>query len=161
MQSIAWIGQSQLTGLSKSKADKFPMMSRVTRYPIYAAAAMQTQSFKSPHLYTHFPTSHSAFELILTSSRLTSLQLIQIPATDRQIALILIHTALEVHHLALADFGGLVSLIHRVLAVLLLSDGLVDGCFGLGAAATEPAADCVADGGADCDATVEEESIEG
>ena len=141
------------------------MMSRVTRYPIYAAAAMQTQSFKSPHLYTlSRPVSrhnHPASDLILTSRRLTSLQLIQIPTTDRQIALVLIHTALEVHHLALADLGGLISLIHPVLAVLLLSDGLIDRCFGLVAAAAEPAADCVADGGADCDATVEEESIEG
>jgi hypothetical protein len=114
-----------------------------------------TPSNLSIYIHTLLPSlaTHTPLGLILTSSRLTSLQLIQIPTTNSQIALILVHTALEVHHLALADLRGLVRLVHRVLAIILLSNGLVDRCFGLAVAATEPAADCMADGGTDGDAT--------
>ena len=90
--------------------------------------------------------------LILTSRLLTRLKLIQIPPTYREVALILIHTTLEIHHLPLANLGRLVRLIHRVLAVRLFSDGLVDRCL-RSAAAAEEAAEGVADAGADCDAT--------
>ena len=34
------------------KADCNPMLSRVTRHPIYAAFAMQSHFLKPPHLYT-------------------------------------------------------------------------------------------------------------
>lgn len=100
-------------------------------------------SHSSPHLH------HGIFSLVLTSSRLASLQLIQIPPTDSQTALILIHASLEVVDLRVADPRWLVVLIHAVLAIVLLGDGLVGWCL-LGAAAAEEAADRVADAGADC-----------
>jgi hypothetical protein len=107
----------------------------------------------STHLYI---PSHLISNLILPSRSLTSLQLIKIPPTNRQIALILIHTLAEIIHIRRADLRGLVILVHGVGAVVLLGDGLVDGCgFDLlGRAAAEEAADCVADGGSDCDAAI-------
>jgi hypothetical protein len=105
----------------------------------------------SPIVLHPIPLPILASTLILTSSLLTRLELIQIPPTNRQVALVLIHTTLEVHHLRLAHLGRLIALVHRVLAVRLLSDGLVDRCL-RSAAAAEEAAEGVADAGADRDA---------
>jgi hypothetical protein len=91
--------------------------------------------------------------LVLTSRRLTRLKLVQIPSTDGQASLVVIH--------ALAE---LVDVVRACARALHLRDGAVGrlvlrgelgGCGGRGfggrgAAATEPAADCVADGGSDC-----------
>ena len=97
--------------------------------------------------------------LVLTARLLTSLQLIQIPPTHGQIALVLVHAVSETRHLALAHLRRLVGLVLRVLAVARLGEGLVGGGGGLLAAAAEPAADSVADGGAYCDAAVSHQTV--
>ena len=84
--------------------------------------------------------------LVLASSLLTRLQLIQIPSTDGQIALVLVHALAEVGHFTGAHGGCLVIAGLDLLGCLLL----LDGCRG---ATAEPAADGLANGGADCDAT--------
>ena len=92
--------------------------------------------------------------LILPSRRLTSLQLIQIPPTNGQISLILIHALAEVANLHLAHLRRRIVRVNGVLVVVLLSDGLLRGRGGFAAATTaEETADGMADGGADCDAT--------
>lgn len=95
--------------------------------------------------------------LVLASSLLTRLQLIQIPPTNRQVSLVLIHTCSEAVDIVRASTLRLVGLRGTALdeTVVLLGlerSGLLSS--GLGAAATEPAADCVADGGSDCYTTV-------
>lgn len=114
----------------------------------------------APDALLYYTPLHAFFPslmllLILLRGRLTRLQLIQIPPTNRQIALVLIHARLEAADLALADLGRLVGLVHRVLAVLRLGDGLVGRGLRSGGAAAEPAADGVPDGGSDCDAAGE------
>jgi hypothetical protein len=91
--------------------------------------------------------------LVLTSRRLTSLKLVKIPPTNRQTTLVVIHALAEaldvicartgLRHLSGRGVGGLV-----LCAEL---GGLGGGFGGGGGAATEPAADCVAYGGAYCD----------
>lgn len=96
-------------------------------------------------------TSH----LILTRRGLTSLQLIQIPATDIQTPLVLVHACPETLDLVSTDGRGGVVL-HG--SVGLFGGGLRCCCgfgWGGGAAAAEETAYGVADGGADCDAAVQ------
>lgn len=103
-------------------------------------------------LHSHIPDQG----LILTSSLLTRLQLIQIPATDRQAALILIHALSEIRNLRRTRLRLrlLVRLVRSVLFLLLREILVVGGrCGLLGTAAEEPT-DRVADGGADCYATM-------
>ena len=104
------------------------------------------------NLYTHlhFLTQNQP-HLILTSRRLTRLKLIQIPPAYREIALILIHTTLEIHNLRLTHFRRLIRLVHRILAIRLLCQRLVDWSLS-SAAAAEEATERVADAGANCDA---------
>jgi hypothetical protein len=92
-------------------------------------------------------TSSSSLRLVRTSRRLTRLKLIQIPPTDSQTTLVIIHALAEAPNIIrtrrtrlghLRGVGGLV-----LCAEL---GGL--GCCGFrggGGPATEPAADCVAD----------------
>jgi hypothetical protein len=106
--------------------------------------------FSHPTLFT--PSPH----LVLTSGLLTSLQLIQIPPANRQIALVLVHALAEIADVLGADLGRVVVGVHGVLAVGGLRDGLagLGGGSGRGGPAAEEAADGVADGGADCDTAV-------
>ena len=90
--------------------------------------------------------------LVLASSLLASLKLVQIPPTDRQAALVLIHTPPEVSDIRLADLRRLVVRVHNG-ALLSLSHGLVGRRCCCRGTATEEAADGVADGGAYCDTT--------
>lgn len=118
-----------------------------------------TPSIYTPHSSSFFSirvTFSPPCHLIRRSSRLTRLQLIQIIPTNRQVPLILVHALLETVDLGRTRLRALVVAVHRVLAVVLLGEGLVGGSLGLGftAAAAEEAADRVADGGADCYATV-------
>lgn len=116
----------------------------------------------SVHLSFSFPSSPNPcasthIQLLIQSSRLlTRLQLIQVPPTNGQIALVLIHTPLEaLHFVSARRRAGLLLLLCglavRDLSVLRLlrRRGFLDGR-GCAAAAAEEAADGVADGGADC-----------
>jgi hypothetical protein len=99
------------------------------------------------------PRSHlwHLFHLVLTRSLLARLELIQVPPANRQAPLVVIHALSE-----LIDVVGACAALLRAhvdLGVLLREVGVlgrVGGGFGRGAAA-EPAAYCVADGGADGD----------
>ena len=96
--------------------------------------------------------------LVRPSRCLTSLQLIHIPATNRQIASILIHALIEPLRIVLAHPWRLVltvhvrvvvSRIHHSLILLLLLFG--GKCFAaVAGAATEKPSDCVPDGGSHC-----------
>jgi hypothetical protein len=89
--------------------------------------------------------------LVLARSLLARLQLIQVPPTNRQAPLVIIHALAKLIHIVRARTALLAR--HVDLAVLLGEVGVlrrVGGGFGRGAAA-EPAADCVADRGTDCD----------
>ena len=99
--------------------------------------------------------------LVGSGSRLASLELVKVPATDGQVALVLVHAAAEVVDVGLADLGGLVAgrgvgaVVCRVggsLALLLNRSRR---------AATEEAANGVADGRADCDTTIVKLSVWG
>lgn len=95
--------------------------------------------------------------LVLTSSSLTRLQLIQIPPTNRQVPLVLIHTLPEIPHFARTHLRSLVGGVLDVLALVVLRERLVrGGRRGLvrAGAATEEAADGVADRGPDHGAAV-------
>ena len=87
--------------------------------------------------------------LVLASSLLASLELVKVPSTDGQRALVLIHAPSEVGHIGLASSWSLV--------VLALSVGVVVGhlcLLRLGwrsrATAAEETTDGVADRGSDC-----------
>lgn len=88
-----------------------------------------------PHLFPH---------LILTSRTLTSLQLIQIPPTNRQTPAVLIHALPEIRHLVRAHARR--RLVRHGAVCLFGLRGLgLDGGRGRGGAAAEEAADGVTD----------------
>lgn len=88
--------------------------------------------------------------LVLTSRSLTSLKLIQIPPTNAQTPLILIHALAEAINIIGTRARALLST--RVDSVLLRELGGLGGSLSRrgAAAAAEPASDCVADRGSDC-----------
>jgi hypothetical protein len=97
-------------------------------------------------------TTDSYQPLVLRSSRLASLQLIQIPTADSQATLVIVHALAEAVHIIRASAA---SLAHGSLLVLLLEVGVLRGLLGRRrGTAAEKAADCVADGGAYCDTAV-------
>lgn len=93
------------------------------------------------------PQTHST--LILPRSRLARLELIQVPPADGKASLVLVHALAEVIDVGRADaaLGRGVDLLVLLGEVVVLGRGL--GGRG-GGAAGEPAADGVADRGADC-----------
>lgn len=107
----------------------------------------------SPIVY-HPSIVHQTTRLVLTRSLLAHLKLIQIPSTNIQITILLIHTLLELSDLRLALRCSLIVLIHCILSGLILSNSLISrrSCL---RASSKPAADCVADAGADCYTAVE------
>jgi hypothetical protein len=136
------------------------------RYLCSTNALQRCSSMRVPRLkYTHhmfaFPLQVS-IPLVLASRRLTRFELVQVPSTDSQTTLVLIHTfaeALDVVcartglcHLGGCGVGGLV--LGRELGVLGRSFGGGRGT------ASEPAADCVADGGTYCDTAIVHVSLE-
>jgi hypothetical protein len=91
--------------------------------------------------------------LVRASRRLASLKLIKIPPTNSQTTLVVVHALTEALDVVCAR-TGLGHLSGRRVGRLVLCaelGGLGRGFGGGGGAATEPAADCVADGGAYCD----------
>ena len=103
--------------------------------------------YSSPHTF-------STIHLVLTSRLLARLKLIQVPPTNRQASLVVIHALPEIAHVRLADLRGLVVRVHNG-TLFSLSHGLVGRrCCCLGGAAAEETADCVADGGAYCHTAV-------
>ena len=91
--------------------------------------------------------------LVLTSSLLASLQLIQVPSANRQATLVLVHAGAELLDVSRARARRL----HLCGALVLLCEfGVLGRSLGGcgGRAAAEEAADGVADGGSDCDTTV-------
>jgi hypothetical protein len=113
-------------------------------------------TFSNPSLPLLLPSSPpylliASKILVLSSSRLTRLQLIQVPSTDRKGALVLIHALPEVIDIGRTSARG--ALLARVLSLLLLVlHARLDGRSGRlsTAAAAEETADRVADGGAYC-----------
>jgi hypothetical protein len=92
--------------------------------------------------------------LVLPSRLLARLELIHVPPADAKAALVLIHAPAEAGHV-LGARPGLCLLAGGVDLVRLLELSARGGRLGgRAAAAGEPAADRVADGGADCDSTV-------
>ena len=63
---------------------------------------------------THSPSSsstyntgnHARLRLVLGGSLLAGLELVKIPAADREVALVLVHALAEVHDIGLADCGS-------------------------------------------------------
>lgn len=109
------------------------------------------------YLHNLFPSTpkHSACTLLLTTillrSLLAGLQLVEVPAADVQITLVGVHARPELRDLVFAHAGRVVRGAVRG-AGIAVGDGLLSGFLGWGRrAAGEPAADGVADGGADCD----------
>ena len=98
-------------------------------------------SYNSSFTCTHLRAVATA---ILSSSLLASLELIKVPAANVQVTLVLVHALTETLDLLATHsrllVGGVV--------VLRLADGTGLGFGGLGRAATEHAANGVADGGA-------------
>ena len=88
--------------------------------------------------------------LVVRSSLLASLELVQVPAADRQATLVLIHALAEVVDVGRANAAAL---LRRVVLLVLLGEvGALGRLLGGGsgrAAAAEKTADGVADGGAD------------
>lgn len=111
---------------------------------------------QSSRIFHRIPISISIscrHPLVLRSSLLARLQLIQIPPADGQAALVLIHALAEVVDVRLAGAALVGSL---ALLVLLREVGVLGrGLGGRGGAAAEEAADGVADGGAYCDTAAE------
>lgn len=93
----------------------------------------------------NYHTRSTRATLVLASSRLARLQLIEVPSTDSQAALVLVHALAELVDVVCAS-AGLRHLRGSRILVLLGELGVLGGGFGGGrGAATEPAADGVAD----------------
>jgi hypothetical protein len=90
--------------------------------------------------------------LILASRGLASLELIQVPSTDGQATLVLVHALAEVVDVR----RTCASRLHLCGVLVLLCEFRVlgRGFGGCGRAATEPAADCVTNRGSDGDTAV-------
>ena len=93
------------------------------------------------------PLASSSSGLILAGSSLAALKLVQIPATDRQVALIVVHALPEVLNVGGAHLWCLVVLVHdrTIVGLSHWRIGRCDRCFRRATAAKE-AADHVADG---------------
>jgi hypothetical protein len=98
-----------------------------------------------PYAVSTVIISYPSLRLVLASSGLASLELLKVPVTDLHVAAVLVEALCEV----LGGAGAVV-----VLLVLLGSGLGLDGSGGLGGAAGEEAADCVADGRADGDTAI-------
>jgi hypothetical protein len=95
-------------------------------------------------------------KLVLTSRRLAGLELVQVPATDSQTTLVLVHALAEALDIVCAR-TRLRHLSRRRVSGLVLSGefSVLRRGFGGGrGTASKPAADCVADGGSYCDTAV-------
>jgi hypothetical protein len=97
----------------------------------------------------HFILCTNPSPLVRGRRLLARLQLVQVPPADGQVALVLRHAVVEALDVASAGAGRLLALLH--LLVLLREVGVLGRGLGGRGAATEEAADGVADGGADCD----------
>ena len=103
------------------------------------------------HAYAIFPSL-----LVLSSRLLARLELVQVPATDSQTTLVLVHALAEALDIVCAR-TRLRHLSRRRVSGLVLSGefSVLRRGFGGGrGAASKPAADCVADGGSYCDTAV-------
>jgi len=98
--------------------------------------------------------SHVRYLKLVGARRLLArLELFHVPPADVHVTPVLVHAGCEVANVHLARTGTL--LLH-LLPVISLSRHLLLLCFRRGTAATaKEAADGVADGGTDCDTTVE------
>ena len=95
--------------------------------------------------------------LVLTSRRLAGLELVQVPATDSQTTLVLVHALAEALDIVCAR-TRLRHLSRRRVSGLVLGGefSVLRRGFGGGrGTASKPAADCVADGGSYCDTAVQ------
>lgn len=111
---------------------------------VFSQNAVCSFSFSIFHCSSSIFTPFSLPHLILTRRTLARLELIQVPAADRQVALVVVHAAFKALHFVGAD-GSLLHVCVCVALLLLLFEGCGLGfCWGGGAAAEE-AADCVAD----------------
>lgn len=132
--------------LSKKKTQCVPSPSAK------ATRGQGTSPIRTSQLYSYITAAlqNPALALVLPSRRLTCLELIQIPPADAQAPLVLIHAPAEAAHVLRA--GAALRLLARrvdLVRVLELRAG-GGGLGGRAAAAREPAADGVADRGADC-----------
>lgn len=116
---------------------------------------MQQNAEKLSIASTLNPTPIISSTLILASGLLACLELVQVPSTDVQASLVVIHALPEVADLSLACAVGALSVVGSLLLVLLSEvGGLSLLGSGLGGRATgEEPANGMADGGADCYAT--------
>ena len=101
---------------------------------------------------SNYPFPYYPLLLILARGLLACLQLVQVPAADGQVAVVLRHAGVEVLDVTSAHTGGLGCL--RLLVLLCEVGVLGRGLGGRRAAAAEEAADGVADGGSDSDTAV-------
>lgn len=112
-------------------------------------------------VHTGCPSSSTVFAntiafslpLIRACRSLAGLELIQVPSTDGQISLILVHAPLEPLHFVSANCRTLLLLLGGILICLLCFLSLLRGCGLLhwsAASATKETADGMTDGGADC-----------
>jgi hypothetical protein len=95
-------------------------------------------------------------QLVLTSRRLAGLELVQVPTTDSQTTLVLVHALAEALNVVRAR-TRLRHLSRRRVSGLVLGGefSVLRRGFGGGrGTASKPAADCVADGGSYCDTAV-------
>ena len=95
--------------------------------------------------------------LVLTGRRLAGLELVQVPATDSQTTLVLVHALAEALDIVRAR-TRLRHLSRRRVSGLVLGGEfsvLRRGFSGGRGTASKPAADCVADGGSYCDTAVQ------
>ena len=137
---------------------------------IYAVFAIYASQIHSMHLPLHisllriytigvsvFPISRVPLQLVLTSRRLAGLELVQVPATDSQTTLVLVHALAEALDIVRAR-TRLRHLSRRRASGLVLSGefSVLRRGFGGGrGTASKPAADCMADGGSYCDTAVQ------
>ena len=78
----------------------------------------------------HFPSFHIQGRLVRASSLLASLELVQVPSADGQVALVLVHALAEVVYICSTGSGVLRVLSARGVVCVLLQAGLLllDGC---------------------------------
>lgn len=94
---------------------------------------------------------HPSSLLVLARRLLAGLELVEVPAADAQVAVVLVHAVVERLDVAGARAGGLALALALVGGLVLLRKvGVLSGLGG-GRSAAEEAADCVADGRTDRD----------
>ena len=139
---------------------------RLRIYAVFAIYASQIQSLHLPlhisllRVYTigvsSIPNLACLLQLVLTGRRLAGLELVQVPATDSQTTLVLVHALAEALDIVCAR-TRLRHLSRRRVSGLVLGGefSVLRRGFGGGrGTASKPAADCVADGGSYCDTAV-------